>query len=322
MAPRFWLTVALFIAAAGAAATLHAEDDAARKAEQQKAEAEAKAKMKADAEAKQKAEAAKRAEAAQARQAMQVELQKVFVTDLDPASDGPQPEGDPKAIQVWQRKQQIRQHAGNLQAQIQPLLRGELELIRQTCGGLDAAARRRVLSSGTVALAKAALDAANAQFGRGGHQVVTGQVMSKSLATALEKEASAEEFAAYRAEQQQRSARRRQVARRVLVADIDRVLDLSAEQRSAIDAALESQWQEGWPTSSSVVADNQIAPDFAEGCILPSLSPRQRETWRSWCEHRGWKKMVAQNPHFAGAMQFQRNHLGHVVMQADAWWGD
>lgn len=323
MGQRFWMaaaTLSVVVVFAAAAGAVEPPTDAA------KAKAEAEARQR-DAEARKEAAKQEAQKRAAEIQAFHAELLNIVVTDLDPAGDGPPPQGgDQKAIQIWHRKQSIRNMARSIEMQGMVSFRGELELIRRTCGSLGPETRRRALEAGMLALRKAALDMANAQAA--GRQPTGTPASDTGFEAALKviaEAAAPEELAAYHAERKDRSERRRRRARTLIVAAVDSELDLSAAQRIEIDAALDKAWQEGWGTAAGIfgMQHPQLAPDFAADCIVPSLTPRQRAAWTTWCGQRSAKHVVSQNPQFgrAGLMHSWQSIMGTAGLPADDWWG-
>lgn len=291
-----------------------AADQAAVNATQKKAEEEARKKEAAKREQEQS-----RAKAAADAQALQAELRKVIVTDLDPASDGPQPQGDQKALQVWARKQLIRNQAAGLEKQAQGEFRGTLELIRQACPDLAPEVRGTALEAGTLALRKAALDAANAQYSGSQPAGFPSDVGIEAVFAVIRSRAMPEQIAAIDAEIGSRAARRRRNAQTMTLAAIDAELKLSASQRVAVAAALERGWEGPWTVAAwfNAASGGQYAPDYAADCILPSLTPLQREAWTTWCSESSWKTVTSQNPQVL--RQRYQGNLG-ASLQVDPWW--
>ena len=313
MVPRFGLAaaavVAVVLAAAATPATEPPEDP----------------KQRAEAEKRQKAEAAQQAaqKAAAEEQALLAELRKIVVTDLDAVDEMPAPM-DRKALRVWQQKQSIRNLARHGETQWMLLLHGDLELVRQACGSLMPEVRSRALAAGKRAVRKAALEAANAQAAGRQPEVGSEQVGIEAVIAVLMAEAAPEEFAAYQAERRQRIERRRQRGRVMTLAVLDAELELSADQRTEIGAALDKAWQDGWTTAVAVngVHNGQFAPDYAADCIVPSLTPRQLAVWKTWCGQRSWKAAVAQNPQF-GRIGGLHGWPGMMAgLSLDDWWGE
>ena len=72
----------------------------------------------------------------------------------DEAADGEMPK-DPAQAQRWQQRKQIRQQAKHLEQLFQPVLRTELEMVRQACPNLAAEARRSGIYRNFVSLFEA-----------------------------------------------------------------------------------------------------------------------------------------------------------------------
>lgn len=208
---------------------------------------------------------------------------------IAPEPAAPVPGGDdaPAAANPQQREQ-IRQHARQLEQMLQPALRTELDVIRRSCGDLPREARQTVLAAGRGALTKAALEVATLQM-TGGDQrrlVEPRRRIADALAKALEPLVTPEEFAAYRHEQRLRQERREAAARVAIVAKLDRRLDLTAAQRGAIEADLVEHWEPEWARElddRGIIMNNERpCPDYAAACIEPHLREAQRADWTRW----------------------------------------
>jgi len=215
------------------------------------------------------------------------------------------------------QRAQIEQQAVQLEKFLQPVLASELEMIRHSCGSLDAAARRQILVAGQKHLKQAAREFAERQMtGRMGRDAFDPRrEIRAGLEDAIRPLAAADELAAYTREQAERSSRQVAAARLRIVAKLDHQLDLSAAQRQAIDQELERRWEANW---LSVLAETggQInnfppAPDFAAAAIEPHLAPEQREAWEAWSRAAGAKIMGhRQNWSFDG----------QGLQAIDPWW--
>lgn len=234
----------------------------------------------------------------------------------DEAEDGEMPK-DPAQAQLWQQRKQIRQQAKHLEQLFQPVLRTELEMIRQTCGTLAPESRQRVLAVGKAAVTQTALEFATRQMlgGQPRRPFDARRSIQEPLAKEVEPQVSAAEFAAYQREQRLRVERRGEAARVAIVAKLDRQLDLTAVQRGAIESDLEQRWDDAWLRElddQGVVMNNyRPAPDYANGCIEPHLDESQQAEWQRWRRaagiavvgvHAGW------------------NFDGQGLHQEDDWW--
>jgi hypothetical protein len=218
-----------------------------------------------------------------------------------------------------QRKEQIDKQAKQMERFFQPLLASELELIRRCCGGLEPAARQRLLNAGRGAVAVAARGFAERQLtGRLGQDAYDPrEEIRKRLTAAVLELATPAESAAYQAAVTERQARRAEAARVVIVARLDRQLDLTAAQRQAIEAHLARAWEPDWGRELDRRGQMRlngypIAPDEAAAAILPHLDPGQAAEWERWCRAAGSRMMPK---------HFNLSFDGQGLQQPDGWWG-
>jgi hypothetical protein len=218
-----------------------------------------------------------------------------------------------------QRRQQIEQHAKHMKQTFQPMLNGELELIRSTCGGLTPEGRQQILAAGREAVTTTARGFTERQFnGRlGQDDFDPRREIRIKLEQALGQVADPAALAAYRQEIERREARRAESARVAIVACVDRQLQLSAEQRSRIEEELERTWQPAWAADLGSRGDMRInglppAPDFAAAAIEPHLDRDQAEAWKKW-------RRQASSRNFG--RHFQWHFDGQGLQQLDPWWG-
>lgn len=217
-----------------------------------------------------------------------------------------------------QQREQIQQHAKQLERMFQPVLNSELELIRRCCDGLDSAARKRILAAGREAVTVAARGFTERQFnGQLGRDDFDPRRETRSrLEKALEPLADPAEFATYRAEVERREARRAEAARLTILARVDRQLDLSADQRRKIEAELTRSWRPQWARELGNRGDMRVndyppAPDDAAAAIVPHLAPDQLVAWEAWCRAAG-ARLLGQG--------FNLHLDGQGIQQSDPWW--
>lgn len=229
-----------------------------------------------------------------------------------PAANGP-----PAGVLDRQRRLQIDQQAQQMERFFQPVLASELELIRQACGSLEPDARRKLLAAGRTAVKTTAKEFATRQLtgGLGQDGFDPRAEIRRPLTTLLKTLALPGEFAAYEAEQQAREARRSEAARVVIVTKLDRQLDLTGDQRRAIEADLERQWQADWLRSlgehHGLINGYPAAPDYAAACIAPHLRPEQATAWADWCQAAG-ERLIGR--------QHGINLDNQGIQTIDAWW--
>jgi hypothetical protein len=221
------------------------------------------------------------------------------------------------AAAVAQMNQQRRQQAVQMQQMLQPAMYGELEFIRATCGELSREAKRAIKEAAAAAVREAAEQFAAQQHRPGRRSVDLQRIFGKTLDPIVDRHASADAVAKYRGEKRAREQRRAETARLLVVSKLDEELDLTAAQREAILADLESLWDAAWlcellDPGSFVVNGHRPAPDFAAECIEPHLDERQRKVWESWVRVASWRQ--------AGVHLGWRFPDGPGLNGADAWW--
>lgn len=217
-------------------------------------------------------------------------------------------------------KQQIQAQARQFEQFLQPLLRTELETIRQACPGLNPESRQRVLEAGRQAVRTIAGEWAARQARAGGLGAADPRSrLQELLAPVVAKHATAAEAAVYERERTARTQRRAEAARIAIVAALDGPLDLKSDQREAILADLRTHWNESWARilndsfRTVTVNNRRPAPDFAEACILPHLDAGQREEWQTWSRAAGSRAMVRHE-----GWRFD----GQGLQRPDPWWGN
>lgn len=210
------------------------------------------------------------------------------------------------------RKQQAQQ----VEQMLQPVVRTELEQVRQSCGSLTPEARRIIAAAARDTAREVAMAWVGRQGRPDGESFDAREQLHAGIAQAVEALVDPEEFAAYRREAAARRSRREEAARVRIVAKVDEQLDLSADQREAILADLRNRWQPDWirelqDAGGIVVNGHRPAPDFAGVCITPHLDAGQREAWSAWTRVAG-SRHVNTGP----TMRFE----GHGLLQDDDWW--
>jgi hypothetical protein len=216
-----------------------------------------------------------------------------------------------------ERRAQIERWATQQEPMFQKILASELEMIRQSCGGLDAAARRQILTTGQKLVKQTALGFAERQLtGQlGRDQFDPRQAIRTGLEAEVRRVAAADEFATYQREQADREARRIAAARLRIVAKLDQQLGLSADQRRAIEADLEQRWKAAWAVvlseHSGRINNFPPAPDYAAAAIEPHLIPEQRAAWEAWSQAAGGRVM---------GQRLNWSFDGQGLQAIDPWW--
>lgn len=254
--------------------------------------------------------------AAEAEEQVPVEIQRAIQDGVRALFGVPQP-----AIDIDAANQQVQVQARQFEQFLQPLLRTELEVIRQACPALVPDARQKILEAGRQALRTIASEWAvrQARAGNAGGAADPRSRLQELLAPVVAKHAAAAEAAAYDRELTARRQRRAEAARIAIVSVLDGPLDLSAAQREAILGDLRGQWKDAWTrilndSSRTVMINNRRpAPDFADACIVPHLDERQRDEWRSWSRAAGARAVLGHE-----GWRFD----GQGLQRPDPWWGN
>jgi hypothetical protein len=108
------------------------------------------------------------------------------------------------------------------------------------------------------------------------------QLIVSSITDAVRETQPAAAGARYAAEIQRRAAARRRAAILNLAAHLDRLLVLSAEQRSRLVESLDAGWQDDWqrlPEALQFGVD--YLPPVPEALLAPVLNAKQMEIWKA-----------------------------------------
>jgi hypothetical protein len=98
----------------------------------------------------------------------------------------------------------------------------------------------------------------------------------KSVRTTL----SPEQAARYQKELDQRSAARKRAVVQNLVAKVDHVLVLTAEQRGKLADILENNWKDSWNQPQVLMHGPPYFPQMPDPKILPILTETQKTVWQ------------------------------------------
>lgn len=234
-----------------------------------------------------------------------------------PVAGGREPAIDQQAQQI---EQQARQH---WEPQLQIVLSMHLDTVKRICPDLSPEARRTIAAAGKKAVAAAARQLAEMQYGRRPQQpAVATASIGAAVGAALKPFASPEALAACTDAESDRRGRIDRAMRQVMITILDDRLSLTAAQRDAIAADLEKRWQPGWCNATHAVMNNftvnndRASPDFAEHVVAPHLDDRQRAEWKTWCERAGVTKLGLQTP----GMWPGHHGLNVSDIKADPWW--
>ena len=108
------------------------------------------------------------------------------------------------------------------------------------------------------------------------------QVLRASLPRTVKAHLTGEQIERFQRELDKRNLDRTQAAAHILVAQLDRDLNLSAEQREKLTESLTSHWNAAWAQQFEVFLQqgNQFAPNLTVKLVAPFLSQEQRRIWR------------------------------------------
>ncbi len=92
---------------------------------------------------------------------------------------------------------------------------------------------------------------------------------------------SPEQWARYREQVEKRTAHRKQVAIRGLLARLEQKLRLTADQRDKLGESLSSHWDPSWDNAVVLVGMNSNFPEIPDPVILPFLTETQKAAWKA-----------------------------------------
>jgi hypothetical protein len=106
------------------------------------------------------------------------------------------------------------------------------------------------------------------------------KLVREGLRAAAKAKLSPEQFARYQEELEVKARDQRKAIAFSVVANLDRLLFLSNEQREKIGEALLANWNEStFPTLENLVNYEQYFPVLPERSLTPLLNDAQRTTW-------------------------------------------
>jgi hypothetical protein len=175
-----------------------------------------------------------------------------------------------------QQAQQFEQQFG---PQLRQLYRTELHFLRMVCQPTKQE-YEKIAADGEPALKEISTKLAQNARGLSNEQSDPRTPVTTALAKAVRTTLSPEQAARYQKELEQRAAARRQVVLLNLVAKIDKVLVLTADQRAKLGEVLEKNWNESWNQPQLLMYGAQYMPQMPDAKILPLLTQTQQTVWR------------------------------------------
>ncbi len=106
------------------------------------------------------------------------------------------------------------------------------------------------------------------------------KVVTDQLAKSLRPTLSAEQAERYRLELEERAKARKQTALLSLLARLDKVLLLSAEQRTQVGEVLKKNWDDSWAHTQWFRFEGRQFPLLPSDKLLPILTANQRVVWQ------------------------------------------
>jgi hypothetical protein len=104
--------------------------------------------------------------------------------------------------------------------------------------------------------------------------------IAEALVQSVRTTLSPEQAARYQRELDQRAAARKRAALLSLVAKVDKVLILTAEQRVKLSEILENNWNDAWNQTQLLMVGYQYFPAMPDSKIFPILRDIQEDVWR------------------------------------------
>ncbi len=115
------------------------------------------------------------------------------------------------------------------------------------------------------------------------------RLIEEGLVAVLKSKVSAEQAARYQAELTKRTAARKRLTVRNLVARLDHELILSPDQRDKISESLSAHWDDSWGHSVEMfMNDNNYLPPIPDHVVAPVLNESQVKIWRSIPKNQGF----------------------------------
>jgi hypothetical protein len=187
-----------------------------------------------------------------------------------------QPQGNDAMIKQFEQQYGPRFHQ---------LYKSELHLMRLVCQPTRqqfekiAAACAADTKTQIHNYAKAVMDQRMGRFQANKPQADARKQVTSAIAQKMKETLSADQVARYAKELEERQAAERRVLILSLVCNIDRQLDLTADQREKLLDVLDKNYSKSWNRVQLMMA-NQYFPTMPDDKILPVLTETQKGVWR------------------------------------------
>ena len=173
--------------------------------------------------------------------------------------------------------QQWEQHYG---PHMRQLLRTELHFMRLVTQPTKQQFER-IAAESEPAIKEALRSLVAGMQGGAGGQSEPRAAIADAVARSVQATLSLEQAARYKNELDERTAARKRLVVMNLVAMIDKLLMLSAEQREKLQAVLSDNWDESWNQTQLLMMGGQYFPSMPDAKITAILSSAQRDIWRA-----------------------------------------
>lgn len=179
----------------------------------------------------------------------------------------------------------IPRRINNLSEQLRPFYRYELMQIRSTCG-LTPEQFRAIRPRSDAAYEAAVLrqyhgEPSNARVRLARLDVDYASAIHEAVESVFKPEVSPEKWKLFEEDQKRRQARRRDAGAELLVAMLDRDLQLTGDQRRQLIAAVAARWEDRWCDGLTVgYTVRSLIPDLPDELVTPYLSETQRGRYK------------------------------------------
>ena len=184
-----------------------------------------------------------------------------------------------RKAQLDQQDAMVQQFEQQFAPQFRQLYRTELHFVRLVCQPTKQQFEN-ISADGEPALKETIKKFAMSMRGAAMVQSDPRTPIADALAKSVRATLSAEQAARYQAELDHRAVARKRVALLNLVANIDKILLLSPEQREQLSEILEKNWNESWNQTQMLMYMGQSFPQMPDVRILAILTETQKSVWR------------------------------------------
>jgi hypothetical protein len=212
----------------------------------------------------------------------------VAKTEKRPAAEQPAEKKKDEADQVKAKRAEEEAARAELTIARKRLYRSlflaELRFIRVSAGASEEQARRMARA------AQGPLQAAVAEFVKnelkkpqapGFDSTGACRSVQDAVSAIAKAQLSPEQWGRYRDQVAKRTAHRKQVAIRGLLARLEQKLRLTTEQRDKLGESLSSHWEPSWEHAVVLIGTNSNFPEIPDPVILPFLTESQKAAWKA-----------------------------------------